>query len=152
MLKITIKTVLMLIIGTSALCGADAASCLEKRSTVRQEFADAEYVIIAKSVFIKENQSRKFLYRGRRYNILGRLSTVAVEKVYKGRPPSLITFWDEYSSAQFPIDENRRYLIFFRQHGGKDEPYIDTCGNSAELSGLKVGVLNEVRQLSGRIR
>jgi hypothetical protein len=69
-----------------------------------------------------------------------RLFQVKVKKLVSGSPPGYalteyFTVFNENTSARFPIDERdlgKEYLMFVRS--GPDGYWIDSCGNSDELS------------------
>jgi hypothetical protein len=124
------------------------AACPDGHVSVDRELREAAYVIVAKATSVKPNAVRRLRYPGGSYRATGRLQTVKVEEIFKGRAPRIITFFDERSSAQFPVKVGSRYLIFFHRRKGEVEPYIDTCGNSASLDSVGRAKLIWLRQHS----
>jgi hypothetical protein len=81
--------------------------------------------------------------------------TVQVLKTFKGRPQRMIQLLSENTSARFPMDIGKTYLLFVSQSqvaemAGQERlptKYIDNCGNSAPAEDATSAV-NLVRELS----
>lgn len=55
-----------------------------------------------------------------------------VEEIFRGPASKVITVYTENSSARFPLEKGRKYLLFAYKQNGRLEIY--GCGNSALLS------------------
>jgi hypothetical protein len=81
---------------------------------------------------------------------------VQVVKVFKGKPPHHIRLLSENTTARFPMDHGKEYLVFVShsptaEMAGKEKlpgDYVDNCGNSGsvEEAGATIRV---VKGLSG---
>jgi hypothetical protein len=80
---------------------------------------------------------------------------VEVLQAFKGGPPRLIQLQSENSSARFPMDQGKTYLLFVTrlpmvEHEGDEtlpQDYVDNCGNSAVLDAAD-GKVRAVERLS----
>jgi hypothetical protein len=59
--------------------------------------------------------------------------TFKVDRQLKGKPVKSLLIKSENTSAGFPMDAQRTYLIFVSQRADKSW-YVDNCGNSAPMS------------------
>ncbi|MET0330192.1 MAG: hypothetical protein ABW154_02065, partial [Dyella sp.] len=81
---------------------------------------------------------------------------VEVVETFKGKPPHRIKLLSENTSARFPMDKGKAYLLFVSQSStvemaGKEklpQNYVDNCGNSGAVKDIEKTV-RMVRGLSG---
>ncbi len=68
-----------------------------------------------------------------------------VHRMFRGPGRRIIDVFTENSSARFPLEVGREYLLFARKSNGRLE--IDCCGNSGQLSEVK-DKIREIEQLA----
>jgi hypothetical protein len=140
-------------------CGAAAAACIDLRGreivprhpSVVEEYASARWVVVGRVMANRDIPSPDDpgFYDWTIYD-------VEVVEVIKGRPPHRIKLESENTSARFPMDNGKSYLLFVSQFdtaetvGGEKLPqtFIDNCGNSGAMEKVEATV-REVRGLSG---
>ena len=81
--------------------------------------------------------------------------TIKVLETFKGKPQETIRLSSENTSARFPMETGKSYLLFVSQSGmvemaGQErlpEDYVDNCGNSAPVQDARRAI-KVVRGLS----
>lgn len=105
----------------------DALAYCESNPSVKDEYLQSHAVIVGKVVKIAEVVSTtdpagsvdKFRYQ------------VRVEKRLRGSMPNLVHLEVENDSGRFPMERNKRYLLFVSKSNSKT--FIDSCGSSTAL-------------------
>jgi hypothetical protein len=93
--------------------------------SVNQEFETSKYVaevLITRERHLPATSDERFL-DGSEYEL-------KVLTQFKGKARPTLWVFSENSSGRFPMDVNRKYLVFVYSKGRLQ---IDTCGNSARL-------------------
>lgn len=137
----------LLLISTAATQPANAAGCINGQPSVEQEFRDAEYVVIGTISKIRKNVPVRLRYNRGFYNSRVMIQTLLVNRQFKGAPRRAITYRDEYSTAQFPMDVGSKYLLFYMKRKNGDL-YIDVCGNSGKFMKPSSDLITQLEKLS----
>ncbi|WP_267226849.1 hypothetical protein [Dyella silvae] len=140
-------------------CGVATAACIDLRGkeivprhpSVPEEYASAQWVVIGRVAASRDvaSQDDPGFYDWTVYD-------VEVVESLKGKPPHRIKLESENTSARFPMDNGRQYLLFVSHSntaemaGSEKLPqnYIDNCGNSGAVDEVEATV-KKVRGLSG---
>ncbi len=128
-----------ILILTALLCSTAHAVCSEVRPSVKMEYGSSQAVIIATVTHqnpVPETRDGS-VYEGTNYRL-------KVDRVFRGRFLSGPTIFSENSSGRFPMEVNRKYLLFIYQQGGRYS--VDNCGNSGLLTS-DLAVLQAVKKL-----
>ncbi|WP_157971336.1 hypothetical protein [Dyella sp. C9] len=140
-------------------CGSAAAVCVDLRGkeivprhpSVSEEYAAAPWVLIGRVTATRDVESPDDpgFYGWTIYD-------VEVVETLKGLPPHRIKLQSENTSARFPMDNGKQYLLFVRFHteetaGGERLPqnYIDNCGNSGAVEEVDAAI-RKARGMTGR--
>jgi hypothetical protein len=75
----------------------------------------------------------------------GTFYTVQVEKVYRGNALKPLEIYSENSSARFPMEAHKHYILFLTKNPNKDW-VVDNCGNSSEVSSSSA-IIRQLKQL-----
>jgi hypothetical protein len=75
----------------------------------------------------------------------GTFYTVRVDKVYRGNAPKTLVVYSENTTARFPMELHRPYILFLTKDT-ESNWMVDNCGNSGEMS-LSFSVLEQLKQL-----
>ncbi len=127
-----------ILILTALLCSTAHAVCSEGRPSVKKEYGSSQAVIIATVTHqnpVPETRDGS-VYEGTNYRL-------KVDRVFRGRFLSGPTIFSENSSGRFPMEVNRKYLLFIYQQGGRYS--VDNCGNSGLLTS-DLAVLQAVKK------
>jgi len=93
--------------------------------SVADEYVATKYVLTAKIVAQKlVGVDKEGLFKGTNYR-------VAPLQTYKGHPPGTFSIYSENSSARFPMDVGKSYLLFVYRLNGQF--IVDSCGWSDEV-------------------
>lgn len=127
---------------------------LYAKTTVRQEFRDAKWVVRAKVLRAHDDPDRPFT-----------TYALSVVKSYKGSPPKPLTFFTMRDSGGFYLDTDAghdiggEYLLFLQpnvRHKGDPHGIVGTvsanynCGQSKPWREVARSELRELRRLSER--
>ncbi len=127
-----------ILILTALLCSTAHAVCSEGCPSVKKEYGSSQAVIIATVTHqnpVPETRDGS-VYEGTNYRL-------KVDRVFRGRFLSGPTIFSENSSGRFPMEVNRKYLLFIYQQGGRYS--VDNCGNSGLLTS-DLAVLQAVKK------
>lgn len=134
--------------------------------SVQKEFGRAKFVVealVQKETWIGDDGKPKPLSapynsgQNRPWGIaapyMGAWYDIQVTRTFKGKAPPHLRLFSENSTGRFWLNEGDRYLLFVSE-GPFEAPIsraatIDTCGNSARLSGSRV-MLRQVERLAAR--
>jgi len=75
----------------------------------------------------------------------GTFYTVQVDTVYRGNAPKSLEVYSENSTARFPMEEHKLYVLFINKDPDKNWT-VDNCGNSGEV-GLSAATMMQLKQL-----
>ncbi|SFW71062.1 hypothetical protein [Luteibacter sp. UNCMF366Tsu5.1] len=125
-------------------------TAIYRKPTVAAEFKDAAAVITGR-VTAARNISEPDDPEGYAWTIY----SVQVLETFKGTPQRTIQLLSENTTARFPMDTGKTYLLFISQSSmiemaGKERlptNFIDICGNSAVEEDAR-SLIKEVRHLS----
>jgi hypothetical protein len=138
--------------------GAVAAACIDLRGkeivprhpSVPEEYASVPWILIGRVIASRDVASPDDpgFYDWTIYD-------VEVVETLKGKPPHRIKLESENTSARFPMDKGRRYLLFvshsntIEMAGSEKLPqdYVDNCGNSGAVEEVEP-TIRKVRALS----
>jgi hypothetical protein len=126
---------------------SQAAGCINGHPSVEQEFQNAEFVVLGRLDAIRKNVPVRLPYKHGTYKSRVMIQTVTVRKQYKGSPKRIIVYRDEYSSAQFPMNIGKEYILFYRKRND-GELFIDNCGNSQKVYEHSKVLLNNIARLA----
>jgi len=123
-------------------CSALAAGVCNGHPSVKNEYANSEYVLTAVVVTANEVPASQDGQdpSGTDYKLRGL-------NVFKGYPQETFTVFSENSSARFSMEVKKRYLIFVHRESGKLR--IDNCGNSGPLD-ASANALAEVLNIANK--
>lgn len=122
-----------------------------RHPSIAQEYASTPWVFIGRATASRDvpDPDDPEFYNWTIYD-------VQVVKVFKGKPPHHIRLLSENTTARFPMDHGKEYLVFVShsptaEMAGKEKlpgDYVDNCGNSGsvEEAGATIRV---VKGLSG---
>ena len=102
-----------------------SAYCLVPEIRANGEFFKSDAVFIGTVLSIRETQDTD-------KDVGGWFYRLSVEELFRGPALKVITVYTENSSARFPLEKGRKYLLFAYKQSGRLEIY--GCGNSALLS------------------
>jgi hypothetical protein len=129
----------LLLLAIVALSRTAVAACLLSDYSVRGEY-DRSAAVIAGEVIAQRPVAGSAPY------LDGVVYTVKVEAVYRGDVPGSVEVFSENSSGRFPMERQRRYLLFvYREVVGRLQ--VDNCGNSGPIV-EKADVLRAVEELA----
>ena len=127
----------------TALLGASGAKAgCERYPTVAEEFAEADYVFIARVTAGRMDWSttEPGEFDGIEY-------TVQPLKAFKGEPPAELLLYSENSGGRFPMMVGGWYVLFVGQpyemgfaSPGRRERAISTCGHSFALNAVPLAL------------
>lgn len=132
---------LALILGTStasATCwqSGSAAQASYRHPSVTEEYQQAQFVVVGRATHerhvFSETDPDEFDWT---------IYDVEVVQTFKGAPPHTIQLLSENSSARFPMDAGKTYLLFIsrmpmvEREGDETLPadFVDNCGNSEPM-------------------
>lgn len=75
----------------------------------------------------------------------GTFYTVQVNTVYRGNAPKSLEVYSENSTARFPMEEHKLYVLFINKDPDKNWG-VDNCGNSGEVA-LSASTMMRLKQL-----
>ena len=134
----------------AAAAGAHASFCIDGYPTLEREYAEAYDVIDAKVVRIKMAPYVPFIIRhGKRVDPADRV-TFTILRSYKHRLAGRFSFDNIHSSANFPVDVGKRYLVFVSRRPKTGKYYVDTCGSSHLYAHEPAATLHLLDRLSER--
>jgi hypothetical protein len=125
-------------------------TAIYRNPTVAAEFKEAPLVITG-----RVTAARKISEPDDPEGYAWTVYSVQVLEVFKGTPQPTIQLTSENTTARFPMDTGKTYLLFVRQSsmvemaGQERLPtnFIDNCGNSAAVEDAKSSI-KAVRRLS----
>jgi hypothetical protein len=138
--------------------GAVAAACIDLRGkeivprhpSVPEEYASVPWILIGRVIASRDVASPDDpgFYDWTIYD-------VEVVEALKGKPPHRIKLESENTSARFPMDKGRRYLLFVSHSNTVEmagsaklpQDYVDNCGNSGAVEEVEP-TIRKVRALS----
>jgi hypothetical protein len=71
--------------------------------------------------------------------------TVRVDAVYRGNVVKSLEVYSENSTARFPMEEHKRYILFLKKEPDKNWG-VDNCGSSGQVS-LSASTMKQLKQL-----
>jgi hypothetical protein len=75
----------------------------------------------------------------------GTFYTVQMDKVYRGKAPKSLRVYSENSTARFPMETHKPYLLFLTKDSDRHW-VVDNCGNSGQVS-LSSAAMKQLKQL-----
>lgn len=138
--------------GVMAACiGLSGTEIVPRHPAVSDEYASASWVFIGRAVASRDVASPDDpgFYDWTIYD-------VEVIEAFKGRPPHRVKLLSANTSARFPMDTGKAYLLFVSHSpmvemaGNEKLPrgYVDNCGNSGAVKDVDWAI-KTVRGLSG---
>ncbi len=118
-----------------------SAACLDGYPTVKQEYARSKFVLIGKVVGHHKTpaeRNEKGFFKGDTYRL-------APVRVFKGKMSKPVEIFSENSTARFPMEVNRTYLVFLYADSGR--LIVDNCGNS-DLEARSGKAIEEIAGIS----
>jgi hypothetical protein len=123
--------------GAHAAClGLSGTDIVPRHPSIAAEYASAPWVFIGRTAASRDVPSPDDpgFYDWTIYK-------VEVVKVFKGKPPRYVQLLSENTSARFPMDPGKEYLVFVShspmvEKAGKEKlprEYVDNCGNSGAI-------------------
>ena len=122
-----------------------------RHPSIADEYASVPWVLIVRTTASRDVPSPDDLgfYDWTIYD-------VEVVRVFKGRPPHHIRLLSENTTARFPMDPGKEYLVFVShspmvEMAGKEKlpgDYVDNCGNSGAIEDVGRAI-RAVKELSG---
>jgi hypothetical protein len=104
------------------------AFCFAPQLHVSDEFYVSDLVLTG-TVLYAENVVDPTDPKG----VTGTFYTMEVDATFRGKAPRLLKLYSENSTARFPMELHRRYVLFLTLDIGRNW-VVDNCGNSGELS------------------
>jgi hypothetical protein len=137
----TIRVVL-LVLAQALMASAASATCWQsgvgaqavfRHPSVAEEYQQAQFVVVARAA-----HERNIFSEADPDDNAWSVYDVEVLQAYKGHPPHIIHLSSENSSARFPLDTGKTYLLFItrmpmEEHEGDEilpADFVDNCGNS----------------------
>ena len=105
-----------------------SAACPNGYPTISEEYSSSVIVLVGKVVAHAASPAEGNFYDGDTY-------TVIPLRVLKGTPDSRMDLFSENSTGRFPMQLNRKYLLFVYEDHGR--LMVDNCGNSDLMSHAK---------------
>lgn len=105
--------------------GASWAVCFSHPS-VADEIKKSDLIVTARVI-----GSRDIVARDDPGGIDATIYTVRTRRSFKGRPSRILKIYSENTSARFPLDRDKDYLLFISR--APEGLVVDACGNSDEL-------------------
>lgn len=138
--------------GAAAACiGFRGNEIVPRHPSVSEEYVTAPWVVIGRVIASRDVASPDDpgFYDWTIYD-------VEVSEALKGKPPERFKLESENTSARFPMDNGKTYLLFVshsknaEMSGSETLPqdYIDNCGNSGAIEDAGT-TIKKVRRLSG---
>jgi hypothetical protein len=126
------------------------AQAVTRHPSVTEEYQQAQYVVIGRAV-----HERNVFSEADTDDYDWTVYDVEVLQAFKGTPPHTLHLSSENSSARFPMDAGKTYLLFVthmpmqESEGGEILPadFVDNCGNS-DLTDAAAEKLKLVTRLS----
>lgn len=110
--------------------------CFQPNPTVTCEFLNSDAAFVGKVVSVHDVPPRDKEYDGWLYSL-------TVQELFRGPKTKTIKVFTENSSARFPLEVGKQYLLFAKRFNGRLG--ITSCGNSALLSAAQLA-LAELRR------
>jgi hypothetical protein len=104
---------------------ASCASCPVPGIRANGEYFKSEAVFVGTVVSIRKKPDTD-------RDIGGWFYQLQIERIFRGQAQDKLQVYTEDSDIRFPLEKNRKYLLFAYRRRGRLE--IDSCGNSALLS------------------
>jgi hypothetical protein len=152
------KCVLLMSMTLSVISFGVHAACVDltgpsiraRHPSISKEYVSAQGVFIGRAIASRNiaSQDDPEFYDWTIYD-------VEVLRAFKGQPPHRVRLLSENTSARFPMDKDKEYLLFVSHSpmvelAGKEKlppNYVDNCGNSGALENVGA-TLKAVRVLS----
>jgi hypothetical protein len=155
-MRLTFPGLLLALATVSPACNASCwesgagSTAVYRHPAVRADFKNAALVVIGR-VTGERNISEPDDPQGYAWTIY----TVEVLETFKGTPQRTIRLVSENTTARFPMDTGKTYLLFVSQFrvaemAGQErlpQAYVDDCGNSA-IAKDAAAAIEVVRDLS----
>ncbi|WP_243050438.1 hypothetical protein [Dyella sp. RRB7] len=112
------------------------APAVTRHPSVAEEYQQAQFVVIGRAV-----RERNVFSVADTDDYDWTVYDVEVMKAFKGNPPHIIHLLSENSSARFPMDTGKSYLLFIthmpmvEREGDETLPadFVDNCGHSSAM-------------------
>lgn len=135
--RISFLPVFLILSATLSLPLVTSAYCPVPEIRANGEFFKSDAVFIGTVLSIRETPDTD-------KDVGGWFYRLNIEELFRGPNLKVITVYTENSSARFPLEKGRKYLLFAFKQNGRLE--IFGCGNSA-LSSEASDALNRLRNL-----
>lgn len=127
------------------------AQAVARHPSVAEEYQQAEFVVIGRAM-----HERNIFSEADADDYDWTVYDVEVLQAFKGKPPHTLHLLSENSSARFPMDGGKMYLLFItrmpmEEHEGDETlpaDFVDNCGNSNVMDAASE-TLRTVSRLSG---
>lgn len=138
--RIAIATLPALALAIAA--GPASALCTDGRHpSLQAEFADSDIVATGTARFVRRVVDPKDPE-----GYVATIHEIQVREIFRGRIPKRLYVESPNTSARFPMEASRTYLLFLQRDANAHHHFVDNCGHSAPLDAAR-RLLPQVRAL-----
>lgn len=138
--RTVIATLTVLALAIAA--GPASALCTDGRHpSLQAEFADSDIVATGTARFVRRVVDPKDPE-----GYVATIHEIRVREIFRGRIPKRLYVEIPNTSARFPMEASRTYLLFLQRDANAEHHFVDNCGHSAAVDEAR-GLLPQVRAL-----
>lgn len=144
--RIALATLLSSALAVAA--GPASALCTDGRHpSLQEEFADSDIVATGTARFV-----RRVVDPNDPEGYIATVHEIQVREIFRGRIPKRLYVESPNTSARFPMDSGKAYLLFLQRDANPEHHFVDNCGHSAPVDEARRPLLQLRKMQTARTR